>query len=402
MQADDNIVAMTPKKPRSPVLKAAARNRSKSGASAQSRRTAADFTAREQRYRLLFEHNLAGVYCTRLDGTILDCNESMAMMLGYGSREELLACRAQDLYFTNANREAFLAKLRNSGSLTNSDLCLKRKDGSPVYILENVSLVPDDQGRPSIIQGTMVDITERKRAEEALREREQAHRRLAEDLRRLSLHERTVRDEERGRIARELHDELGQTLTAMRMDLHWLQAHPRAQPADARARVASMAGLLDSTIQAVHRICADLRPPILDDFGLVAALEWQVQEFEGRTGIPCRLKTPTREPKLASGQVTAVFRIFQESLTNVTRHAKATEVSVRLTVRGGRLILEVQDDGVGIPAQRAASPTSLGLAGMRERALSWGGHLEVSGAPAKGTIVTLSMPIDPGALGESL
>lgn len=390
-----------PKKPSRRKLDAAARRRPKPGAGAEARGGASDLAASEQRYRLLFEHNLAGVYCTRLDGTILDCNESMATMLGYGSREELLACRAQDLYFTEASRAAFLAKLRQSGNLTNSDLCLKRKDGSPVYILENVSLVPDDKGRPFTIQGTMVDITERKRTEEALRESEQAHRRLVEDLRRLSQHQQAVRDEERGRIARELHDEMGQTLTAMRMDLHWLQAHPGAKPADAQARIASMAGLLDSTIQAVHRICADLRPPILDDFGLVAALEWQVQEFEARTGIPCRLKAPRREPKLSPGQKTAAFRIFQESLTNVIRHAKATDVRVHLTVRGGRLVLEVKDDGVGIPAQRAASPSSLGLAGMRERALSWGGRLDVIGEPGRGTIVTLSMPAESGASGES-
>ncbi len=161
--------------------------------------------ALEQRYRVLFEHNLAGVYRTTLDGRILDCNESLVSMLGYGSREELLSCRALDLYLAPADREAFLARLRKTGVLTNSELRLRRKDGTPIHILENVLLVSDEAGAATIIQGTMVDITERKRTEEALRESEQRYRVLAGDLRRLMQRLHTVREEERARIARELH-----------------------------------------------------------------------------------------------------------------------------------------------------------------------------------------------------
>jgi len=350
-------------------------------------------TSADQRYALLFDRNLAGVYCTTLDGRILDCNESLATMLGYGSREELLSQHASALYFEPADREDFLARLRRTGLLSNSELRLRRKDGRAVFILENVNLVADAAGRPAIILGTAVDITERKRAELALFQSEVRYRSLAEDLRRLTHHLHTVREEERARIARELHDELGQSLTALSLDLHWMGRRAGLDDEETQSRLHSMVELVGRTIQSVRRICAELRPAVLDDLGLAAAMEWQADEFQKRTGLRCRLTLPRYRLGLPSEHATCLFRIFQESLTNVARHARATEVRARLRVAGRRLVLCVCDNGVGMTREQAGGPGSLGLAGIRERALQCGGRVRVSGTPGQGTTVLMRMPI---------
>jgi PAS domain S-box-containing protein len=348
-----------------------------------------------QRFRLLFEHNLVGIYRTTLAGEIVDCNHPFAAMLGYRSRRELFQHRAQDLYFAPADRAVFLRKLRKSGMLMNSELRLRRKDGTPVYILENVLLGRDRRGARAIIEGTAVDITERKQAEDALRQSAQRYRELAESLRRLSQHLQTVRDEERARIARELHDELGQALTALNLDLHWLRDRLGDAPAGTRARLASMSALVNTTLQAVHRICADLRPALLDELGLSAAIEWHARDFQARTGVPCTLSLPRSRLSLPANVATAVFRVCQEGLTNVTRHARATRVRITLSNRAGTLTLRVHDNGVGFAGESAAGANMHGLIGMRERAVRWGGHLDVRSRPGQGTTVTLRLPTAP-------
>lgn len=347
----------------------------------------------EDRYRLLFDRNLAGVYRTTLKGAILDCNESFARMLGYRSRKEVLTRHAGEFYHTSSDRQAFLARLRRKRVLTNSELCLRRKDGTPIYILENVSLVPDECGVRRIIQGTMVDITERKQAEEALRASEDRYRTLAADLRRLTQHLQMVREEERRRIARELHDDLGQSLTALQMDLYWLARHIPNPPAAIQTRITPMCQTVDATIKSVRRICADLRPALLDDLGLLEAIEWQVREFQTRTGVRCRQRLSPLPRTVSAEQATSVFRILQEGLTNIARHARATRARVELRTRQNMLFLVIADNGVGITPAQAAGSRSLGMIGMRERAWRWGGTLEVASQAGKGTVIELRMPL---------
>jgi signal transduction histidine kinase len=202
----------------------------------------------------------------------------------------------------------------------------------------------------------------------------------------------TAREEERTAIAREIHDVLGQSLTALKMDVAWIGSRAPDAPPPFAKKLAAMPGLIDDMVVTVRRIASDLRPGVLDDFGLAAAIEWQAQEFEQRTGVSCVLRTAIDDGALDPLLATALFRIFQESLTNVTRHSRASRVSVTLEHRGTDLVLEVRDDGVGIESVDAASTRSIGLTGMRERAQLVGGSLSVTGAPGAGTTVRAQVP----------
>ena len=234
------------------------------------------------------------------------------------------------------------------------------------------------------------DITERKRAEEQVKQ-------SRELLRALSAHLQSVREEERTMIAREIHDELGQALTGLKMDLSSVQNTLRKQGAGGlercTERTTSMSKLIDATIQTVRRIATDLRPGILDDLGLVAAIEWQAQDFQKRTGIKCKLAPGVEDLELDSDRSTAAFRIFQETLTNVARHSLATEVDVSLSHCADGVVLEIKDNGKGIQEADISGSRSLGLLGMRERAHLLGGELKVSGTPGEGTTVIVRIPL---------
>jgi signal transduction histidine kinase len=191
-------------------------------------------------------------------------------------------------------------------------------------------------------------------------------------------------------MAREIHDELGQQLTSLKIDVAQLsRAIDRDERAALRERAQAVAGLLDTMIQTVRRIATDLRPAVLDDFGLLAAIEWQVQDFQARTGIDCRFTANVQELPLAAPVATALFRLFQEALTNIARHAQARHVEVTLAREAAGLLLRVRDDGQGISDQQRLATGSLGLMGMRERVRQLGGEFEIDSAPGQGTVVTV-------------
>ncbi|MFH1069324.1 MAG: sensor histidine kinase [Candidatus Glassbacteria bacterium] len=231
------------------------------------------------------------------------------------------------------------------------------------------------------------DITERRHMEDELKK---SH----EQLRELALHLQMVREQERRQIAREIHDELGQTLTALQLDLHGMKKRLPADLTALRDKTDSMLGLIDITNRAVQRISTHLRPALLDDLGLTAAIEWQVGEFQDRTGIECELNLEAEEASLAEDLATAIFRIFQETLTNIARHAEASRAWVNLIAIDGRLVLEVRDNGRGITQSQIDNPQSFGLIGMRERLYPWGGEVGITGEPGRGTTVRVSVSLE--------
>jgi len=229
--------------------------------------------------------------------------------------------------------------------------------------------------------------------EKALRESEERNCRAAEELQRLASHLESVRESERARIARQLHDELGQALTAIKMDIAWLlKRFPAADTAMAR-RAEGLSGLIDDALRTVRRLSQEMRPGILDDLGLKAALEWLCSDFAERTSITCGLDARLDEKRLTQDQATAFFRIMQEALTNVSRHAGAKSVRVRLQETGGEVRLEVNDDGRGITSSQTSGKGTLGLIGIRERVLALNGRLDIQGRPGGGTTLTIALPL---------
>jgi signal transduction histidine kinase len=219
-----------------------------------------------------------------------------------------------------------------------------------------------------------------------------------DQLRALTSYLQGAREEDRSRIARAIHDDLGQALTVLKIDLAWLKGRLARESQNEWVvplleKAESMSALMDNTVQMVRRIATDLRPGVLDNLGLVAALEWQAQDFQKHSGIPCRLATDLQDLDLDPHHATAAFRICQEALTNVARHAGATEVCISLEKDGASLLLEVADNGRGITEEETRHGCSLGILGMRERAALVGGVLHVGGRVGRGTSVTIWMPV---------
>ena len=235
----------------------------------------------------------------------------------------------------------------------------------------------------------VTDITDRRRAEEQLR----ASR---EELENLSAHLESVREEERTNTAREIHDQLGQILTVLNIDLSWLIKRLPKEQESLTQRASSMYELLDTAIQTVKRISAELRPGVLDDLGLAAAIEWQGAEFEKRTGIKFEMTSNPHDIVLERDRSTAIFRIFQETLTNVIRHANATQVKASLRKYASKLVLIIRDNGKGITKEEISDPKAFGLIGMRERARFWGGEVKIKGTRGIGTTVVVTVPLTNG------
>lgn len=592
----------------------------------------------ERRYRLLFERNLAGVYRTTVSGKILECNEAAAKMLGYSSASELLSLSTDSLYFDMAEREKYLKLLRVNNALTNYQSKLKRKDGSTLYLIENISLSNDPEIGEEVIEGIAIDITdnvraneelqdsknqfqslvenisgvywvsdllqmqtlyitpsyetiwgrkcedlyentldfiksvhpydyqdvldfykrlyeirnasitfriirpdgairwiesrvnvqenskgekysygyaeditERKTADEAIRQSEQkyklmfeknpmpmwmasaldmkfisaneaaiefygysneeflkmstndlmaqtsqsdpdaisrirsssknsmthvvSHRKkngdvvqveikehkieykgkpafliLANDvtekliaeqmmkqsnleLRELSSHLETIREEERTTISREIHDELGQQLTGLKMDASWLSRKIPQHETILQEKITTMISLIEDTVKSVRRISSDLRPGILDDLGLIDALDWASVEFERRTGIECKFKPTVEDVSFEKNLSTGIFRVYQEALTNVARHAGASRIKTTFDKSTDNWVLVIEDDGKGFDSSDVISKKTLGLVGMKERAKMFGGKLNIASMAGVGTVIRLEVPL---------
>jgi PAS domain S-box-containing protein len=268
---------------------------------------------------------------------------------------------------------------------------LRQDSGEEFPIEASISQVAEGGKRYFTV--ILRDITLRKQAEDALRQSQR-------DLRELSARVLEAREEEKTRIARELHDELGQLLTALKMDLSWVRER---LPGDLHARAGEMAALLDLTVAATRRISADLRPLMLDDLGLADAARWLAEDFSSRSGIACRIEVSGDEAlATASKSVsTAVYRAIQESLTNIARHAAAKTAWATLAAADGQVCFEMEDDGRGIAPQDLAKARSLGLKGMRERITYLGGSIEIARAPRGGTRLRVRVPLQGTAQDEA-
>ena len=323
------------------------------------------------------------------DGTLDYCNERWRSYMGL-TLDDLRGKGWQTMLHPD-DRDRVLAAWHESvvnGTPYEQEERHRAANGIYRWFLARGLPLRDGEGRVVRWYGTNTDIEDRKQAEDALR-------RSIDQLRALAGHLQSVREEERARVARQIHDELGQALTGIKLES---VALIRELPGDAKSqanRAESIAKLADETIQVVRRIATELRPGILDDLGLVAAVEWAVQEFEGRTGTKCRLDLPKDDIVIDQQLATALFRILQETLTNIARHAHATQVDVRLAKEGDSLTLDVRDDGKGISEDQLTAGSSLGILGMRERAILLGGELSINGSPGQGTTVRVRIPCTP-------
>ena len=282
------------------------------------------------------------------------------------------------------------------GEILESEYRLKNSRGEwRWFYSRDVVFKRTSDGLLKLVLGISQDVTERKMFEEELKN-------SREQLRRLLAHLQSVREDERTRISREIHDELGQALTALKMDLSWLLKRLDKDQKPLLEKAKLMSKLIDLNIQTVKRISAELRPGLLDDLGVTAALEWQSEEFEKRTGIKCEVSIQPDDIALDRDLSTAIFRIFQETLTNVLRHAKAKKVRVSLKKKEEELAFQVKDDGKGISEKQISSPKSIGLIGMRERVHFLGGRMDIAGSKGKGTTVTVRIPLGetPAPAGE--
>jgi PAS domain S-box-containing protein len=347
----------------------------------------------EKRYRSIFENAVEGIFQTTLGGKYVAVNPALARMYGYDSPDDMIATItniASQLYVDPGRRDEFVRLMQEQEELTGFEALVYRKGGSFIWISENVRTRRDQAGMLIGYEGTVENITERKLAEERLRS-------TLDQVRTLSGRLATAQEVEQTRIARELHDELGVGLTCLKIDLSRLatilgdgvSAGGREKLDD---KVRSMVEQVDRTIASVRRLATQLRPALLDDLGLVAAIEWQCEDFQKRTSIPCTCVTSADDIAMGPERATALFRICQEALTNTARHAQATAVTVKLESRNDSLQLVVADNGVGIPDTQVSNRHSLGLLGMKERAALFGGEITIQGDPDKGTTVIACLP----------
>ena len=345
-------------------------------------RTEEALRASEARSRRLADSDLIGIIFGDVAGSILEANAAFLKMLGYTRAEFVVGgLRWRELTppgWEAADERAF-AEIMAHGECVPFEKEYLHKDGRRVPILLGIAMLEGSRGESVCF---VLDMTERKRTQEQLRS--------------LAAHLDTIREDEARRIARELHDELGATLTGFKIDVAWLnrqlaQAGTPAAVGPLQERAGRMLEMIDETMRSVRNICLELRPEVLDQLGLAEAIEHHARQFEARSGIGCEV-VRADAVALRSDRATTVFRIFQEILTNILRHARANAVRVDLQTEGAEIVLAVSDDGVGISAETLAQTKRLGVVGMRERALAAGGSLIIDSAPGCGTTVTVRIP----------
>ncbi|MFN8247297.1 MAG: PAS domain S-box protein, partial [Ferruginibacter sp.] len=338
----------------------------------------------EEKYRLLFNQNpMPMAMISMPDRQFIDVNAAAIEFYGY-DRESFRSMNIRDLRApddeTMTDMQAGRTGINNTGVWRH-----RKKDGTIVMVNIITHDVTYEGKEVKLLLAN--DVTEKILAEEKLKK---SH----EDLRHLATHLQDIREDERTHIAREIHDELGQQLTGLKMDISWLSKKVNSPNEEINVKLQEALALIDETVKTVRRIATQLRPSILDDLGLVSAMEWQSDEFEKRFKIKSVFHSRLGNIALDNEVATGIFRIFQECLTNVLRHSKATEVKSMLTTVNGTLRLMVTDNGVGFNTPEIETKKTLGLLGMKERTLMMGGTYDISSRPGEGTTVNITVPVD--------
>jgi PAS domain S-box-containing protein len=346
----------------------------------------------EERYRAIVEDQTELICRFLSDGTLTFVNDVYCRYFGK-QREDLIG-QSFIPFILDEDRDGVLQKIASlsyENPVITYEYRVVTPDRTVCWQQWTNRAICDSQDSIIEFQAVGRDITIRKLAEEELKN-------SREQLRNLSAHLQSVREKERMYIAREIHDELGQTLTALKMDLVWLSNRLPGDQVPLHDKMRSMIELVDKTGETVQRISAELRPGLLDDLGLAAAIEWQTEEFQKRTGIPCKVSLEPEDFVTKQDISTAIFRIFQETLTNIVRHAYASRVNVTLHDKDNEVTLEVSDNGRGITEEQVFHPQSLGILGIRERVNLLSGTVSIIGSPNKGTAVTVRIPYDKGGV----
>jgi len=350
------------------------------------RRMAQALKDSEEKYRSLFEQSREAISFVRPDGAVIDANQAWLDLYGY-HKEELSSLNIAQLYAELSERDEFLRRMAADG-FVRDEIWFRRRDGSFVLCERSATAWKDEHGDTVAFQAFVRDITEQRRMERELQAQ-------AEQLRLLARRVQSAREDERTGIARELHDRIGQELTALKLDLAGIQDRSNKGRGPGSEELLEIGRLVDQAAADVRQISSELRPGVLDDVGLAGAIEWHVSELQRRTTIVFDLSLAEREVKLDDERRTALYRVFQELITNVVRHAAARTVRIGLERRDDHaVVLTVSDDGQGMDVGRADEPASLGIVGMRERLQPFGGSLSYESSPDGGTTAIAVMPAE--------
>jgi PAS domain S-box-containing protein len=344
----------------------------------------------EAKYKMLFNNANDAVFVTQLSneksyGDFIEVNEVACRRLGY-TKEEFLQLSPSAIVSQKSISDFNFKteQLLKEGHVV-YDIVHRAKDKKIIPVEINSHLFFYNE-KPTVLSIAR-DITERKQAEEKLK-------RTSKLLRELATHLQSVREEERTMIAQEIHDELGQVLTALKIQISLLANKLNDDQKPLKQKINSLSDMIDASVESVQKISSKLRPGILDELGLIAAIEWQAEDFEKLTNIKCSLSMPKEEIVLEKNKSTAIFRIFQEALTNIARHSQAAKTTISLLKHQSNIYLEIFDNGKGITQEQIRDFKSLGIHGMEERAMVFGGQVYIEGIAGKGTTVKVEIPID--------